>query len=98
MANEYDNQFEVLAQLIKQNVERSDARFDQLADGIGSLSGRNDSRFDDLGKIVQRTNGRLEELTLEVRDLRKTLLATNEKIDILHSEVTGKPDSRIETY
>ena len=77
-----DKQFEQLTQLIKENGKRTDDRIDGLAERTGG-------RFEEIKEIVSRTSGRVEELTLEVRDLRKTLLATNEKIDVLHGEVTG---------
>lgn len=66
-----------------------DKQFEQLTQLIEGSAKRTEARFEEITQIVSRTSGRLDELTLEVRDLRKTLIATNEKIDVLHSEVTG---------
>jgi peptidoglycan hydrolase CwlO-like protein len=85
MAGEYDKQFEELGKLIEKSAERTDSRLEELTQVVQKTTGR----VDDLVQVVQKTTGRVDELVLEVRDLRKTLLATNDKIDILHTEVTG---------
>jgi predicted RNase H-like nuclease (RuvC/YqgF family) len=66
-----------------------DKQFEELGKLIEKSAERTDSRLEELTQVVQKTTGRVDELVLEVRDLRKTLLATNDKIDILHTEVTG---------
>lgn len=84
MAGEYDEKFEQLTRLIQDNAARTDTRFDDLT-----------GRIDSVENFTKKTAGRLDELILDVRDLRKDvgglrqqLTENGEKLDAFHDEVT----------